>query len=97
MANVEAVEKFTKLVALAQSEEKGEPTEEARNAAVKAIQLLADDESDLIVISKTELEEAKKRVGEAKLAAKKTRDEKRKDMATGAFIGFMLGKGGIKF
>jgi len=93
MANVEAVEKFTKLVALAQSEEKGEPTEEARNAAVKAIQLLADEDSDLVVISRAELEAAKKRVGEVK----RSREEKRKDMAMGAFVGFMLGKGGIKF
>lgn len=93
MANVEIVEKVSNLMALARTEEKGEPTEEARNAAVQACKLI--EQNELVVVRKGDLEQAAKAVEGARAIRKAAQKEKREGMLLGGAIGLMLGRGGF--
>lgn len=90
---MQTVEKFQKLAQLALSEEDGEPTEEARNAAVKAIQMLAEEDDDgkqaLLVIPRAEWE--KKHVAGA--SPKDLAKAKQDGMMIGGALGFLFGGG----
>lgn len=91
--SVETVEKFQKLAQLALSEDDGEPTEEARNAAVKAIGMLADEESELLVLPRAELEAMKRKVDGASASLAQVKDAQQKGMIMGGLMGFLLGGG----
>lgn len=96
MANVEAVEKFKKLVNLALStDEDDESTEEARTAAVKALAMLSDDGGELVVLPKAEVEALQQRIEGANAALAKVKDAKKEGMMLGGLAGFMLAKNGI--
>jgi hypothetical protein len=94
MASTEIVEKVQKLVALAQSQEKGEATEEARSAAVQVVRLMK--ENDLVIVPKADLEAAHKAVEGAQLLRKEVKKAKRDGLVMG-FIGAQVlgGKGGL--
>jgi hypothetical protein len=91
----EAFEKFQKLTALALSEEDGQATEEARTAAVKAIEMLADEEGDLVVLPRHELEAFQQRIEGAQAALAKVKEAKREGIVMGAFGGLILAKSGM--
>lgn len=86
----DVVEKVMNLGKLALSEENGKQTEEARNAAVKALALMK--EHDLVVIPRSEVEKM--------VAGQRELDEARKkgnqNLLMGLAIGFFGGKGGLK-
>jgi hypothetical protein len=95
-AEMQAVERFKKLAQLALSEdEDGESTEEARNAAVKAIELLADDDGELIVLPKSELADLQQKVEGAQQSLARVKEAQTKGMMMGGILGFLLGKGGL--
>jgi ElaB/YqjD/DUF883 family membrane-anchored ribosome-binding protein len=90
------VAKVTKLMALAQSEEDGEMTEEATNAAVKAVQLM--NKHELVVVLRSDVERAKAFVeGAQTLVQNKVKQESFKNMGIGFVVGMFLSKGGLKF
>jgi prolyl-tRNA editing enzyme YbaK/EbsC (Cys-tRNA(Pro) deacylase) len=95
--SVQTVEKFQKLAQLALSEEEGEPSEEARSAAVKAIQLLADKDEDdqpvLVVIPRAELVSMKKKLDGAGASLSEVKKAQEKGMMMGGILGFMLAGG----
>lgn len=87
----EVVDKVMNLGKLALSKDTdGEQTEEARNAAVKALALMK--EHDLVVIPRSEVEKM--------VAGQRELDEARKkgnqNLLMGLAIGFFGGKGGLK-
>lgn len=94
---VQTVEKFQKLAHLAMSEENGEPTEEARNAAVKAIHMLAEEDDDgkqaLLVVPRAMLEEMKRKVEGAGASLAEVKQAQEKGMMMGGLLGFMLAGG----
>lgn len=90
MATSEAVETVQKLVALAQSTENGESTQEARNAAVKAIKLM--QENDLVVVAKADMEAAAKAVEGVENLRKRVKKAKQDGMVLGA-LGALIFKG----
>lgn len=92
---IESFEKFQKLVSLALSEEDDEPTEEARNAAVKAIEMISDESGDLIVLPRAEVERIKTVQGDQKQQLVKVKEAKNEGMLVGGFIGLMLAKTGL--
>lgn len=95
--SVQTVEKFQKLAQLALSEEEGEPTEEARNAAVKAIQMLAEQDDDeqpiLVVIPRADLVTMKKKLDGAGASLAEVKKAQEKGMMMGGLLGFMLAGG----
>ena len=95
--SVQTVERFKKLVQLALSEEEGEPTEEARSAAVKALQLLTEEDDDdhpvLVVIPRAELVALKQKVDGAGASLAEVKKAQDKGMMMGGLLGFMLGGG----
>jgi hypothetical protein len=94
-SSIEAFEKFQKLAQLALSEEDDEPTEEARNAAVKAIAMLEGEDPDLVVLPRSEVEQLKKGIEGSRELASKNKEEKTKNIVMGALLGFGLAKGGV--
>ncbi len=90
MATSDAVETVQKLVALAQSVEDGEPTQEARTAAVKAIKLMK--ENDLVVVAKADMEAAVKAVEGVENMRKRLKKAKQDGMVMGA-LGALIFKG----
>lgn len=94
-SSIEAFEKFQKLAQLALSEEEGEATEEARNAAVKAIEMLEGDEPDLVVLPRAEVEMLKKGIDGARDMVTKAKAAKREGMLLGGMIGLGLAKSGL--
>lgn len=93
--SIEAFEKFQKLAQLALSEEDGEATEEARNAAVKAIEMLDGEDPDLVVLPRAEVEQLKKGIEGARDLAKTAKEERNRGMMLGALLGFGVAKGGF--
>ena len=77
-----------KLIGLAEDESN---EHEARTAAVKAIQLMR--ENDLHVVSGEALKTLEKAVADAQAIAAVAKDEKRKSMLIGAGLGYLLGGG----
>jgi len=94
-SSIEAFEKFQKLAQLALSEEDGEATEEARNAAVLAIEMLEGEDPDLIVLPRAEVEMLKKGIDGAKDLATKAKAAKREGMIMGGLLGLGLAKSGL--
>jgi len=92
---IESFEKFKKLASLAMSEDDGESTEEARNAAVKAIEMLDDPEGDLVVLPRAEVEALKRRIEGASAAMAKADGAKKEGMMLGALLGFGVAKSGF--
>lgn len=90
---VDVLEKIEKLVALAQTDDKGKPTEEARTAAVTAIKLLKDN--DLVIVPREKLEAAEKAVEGAKAMRLEAKKAKRDGMLVGAALGLFAGKQGL--
>lgn len=93
--SIEAFEKFQKLAQLALSEEDGEATEEARNAAVKAIEMLEGEDPELVVLPRAEVEMLKKGIDGARDLVAKTKSAKRDGMIMGGLIGLGLAKSGL--
>jgi len=94
-ADLAGFEKFQKLAALAMTEDDGESTEEARTAAVKAIGMLAEDDAELVVIPRADLDTLKNRVEGASKALANSKAAKREGMVMGAIGGLMLAKSGM--
>ena len=87
----EIVEKVMNLGKLALSKENGESTEEARNAAVKALALMK--ENDLIVMPRADVERMV--AGQKELADVQAKANK--NLLMGLAVGYFGGKGGLKF
>jgi hypothetical protein len=83
----DAIEKVRKLVKLAQSEDNGEPTEEARTAAVQAVRLMK--EHDLVLLPQDELRRVEQRIEGLQRAMK---EKSQKDMILGGLLGAVLAK-----
>lgn len=92
-SNVTSVEKFQKLCTLVLDDAASD--NEKRNAAVKAIELLAEQDGDLLVIPKSELAALRSKVEGADTAIAKVKEAQQKGMLLGGALGFMLAKGGI--
>jgi Protein of unknown function (DUF2786) len=88
MADKKAIEKVQQLVALASDE--GASPEEARTSALKAIQIMR--ENDLVVVSASELEASIKAVDGARLALRDAESKMNSKMLMGAALGFGLSK-----
>jgi hypothetical protein len=82
------VETVQKLIALAADESN---EEEARNAAMKAVQLMK--QNDLHVISGTDLSAAERVINEARAMAKTARADQHKNMAIGGVLGYLIARG----
>lgn len=93
MANVDVLEKAQGLMALALSEENGEPTKEARNAGTALARLMK--ESDLVIVPREELEAAKKAISGATELRREAKKAKRDGMILGGVLGVMAGKQGL--
>lgn len=85
--DVKVLEKVASLVRLAN----GAPdTEEARTAAVQAMQLMKEHE--LVLVPKSELERVQKVVEGANALARQVKEEGTQKMVLGAMAGLFLGK-----
>lgn len=91
-SDVEVLEKVVSLVALAQSEEDGEPTEEARTAAVTVARMMKDN--DLVIVARSELEAAHKAINGA-TALRKAAQKAERDKFLWGIGGLLLGKGDV--
>lgn len=91
---IETFERFQKLAQLALSQEDGEPTEEARTAAVKAVEMLADDTSELVVLPRSEVESLKAKIDGAEKGLARVKEAKREGIIMGALGGLVLAKSG---
>jgi hypothetical protein len=85
------IETIQKLVTLAVTEEDGQPTEEARTAAVTAAKMIHDNE--LVCVPKADMDRALKLVEGARDLARRTKAEGQKNMLIGAALGFFVGGG----
>ena len=83
------IETVQKLVALGVTEDGGEPTEEARTAAVQAVRLIHDNA--LVCVPKADMDRALKMVEGSKELARRAKAEGQKNMLLGAALGFVLG------
>jgi len=92
-SEVDVLEKVEKLVALAQSEEDGKPTQEARTAAITVTRLMKDN--DLVIVPRSELEAAKKAINGVTELRQQARKAKRDGMILGGVLGVMAGKQGL--
>lgn len=92
-ANVTTVEKFKKLCELAVDD--GASENEKRNAALKAIEILAAEEGELLVIPRAELEALQIKVEGAEKSLAKVKEARQSGMMMGGVLGFMLAKGGL--
>ncbi|HBZ71785.1 MAG TPA: hypothetical protein DEP35_19480 [Deltaproteobacteria bacterium] len=91
--SIESFEKFQKLSTLALDE--GAEPEEARNAAVKAVEMLSDESGDLIVLPRAQVEALRKKHVEGQDLVKKAKEAKNEGLMLGALGGFMLAKSGM--
>lgn len=87
------LEKVEKLIALAQSEEDGKPTHEARTAAITVARLMK--ENDLVIVPRVQLEAAQKAIHGATELRKEAKKAKRDGMILGGVLGVMAGKQGL--
>jgi hypothetical protein len=85
----EIVERVQKLVALAADGDSENGTEEERTAALKAVRMIAQHE--LSIVNESEMENAKKLIGQARELAAKFKEEKNNSMLMGGLIGYFLG------
>ncbi len=84
-------EQLQKLVALAQQENQNE----ARNAAIAAVRLMAKHE--IVVMPRAEFEKVTALMEAAKKARARAKSERTKNMVVGALLGHVfLGKGGLR-
>ncbi len=83
------LERVGKLLALGRSGD----TEEARTAAIKAVQLMKDYQ--LVLVPQAEIDRIKTVVGEATALAAKSESESTQKMVLSALAGFLLAKKGI--
>jgi hypothetical protein len=93
MGNIDVLEKVQKLCTLALSEEDGEPTEEARTAAITATRLMK--EHDLVIVPREQLEAAQKAINGATELRREAKKAKRDGMILGGVLGVMAGKQGL--
>jgi hypothetical protein len=83
------IDRVQKLVNLAQSVEDGEPTEEARTAAIQAVRLM--NEHQLTVVPQVELENVQKVIAGAQAAMRKASSERTKNIAIGFGLSMLFG------
>lgn len=94
-SDLASFEKFQKLAALALTEDDDEPTEEARTAAVKAIEMLADEDGELVVLPRADVDALKAKIEGASKALASAKAAKREGMMMGAMLGVGLAKSGM--
>lgn len=87
---VAALEKVSKLVELAHENEN---TDEARNAALIAVNLM--HEHQLCVIPRAEIERLKKHIEGTNALARDAKEQRMQNMLLGGALGMMLAKSGF--